>query len=287
MPFFLGEDSFDRGAFEISYKTGLTYVTSNVYHDHMNYELYYLVSNTSQHKDFYVEDSMYHMKPGDVMIVPPLVRHRTVNSDVARHSRVILLFDQAFIDPVIALLETADIRSVFFEKERLITLTSVGRSAMDTLLKRMSDELSARQDGFVSMARLHAAQIFVSLLRHSTASNTVESDAARPTAKTIMDVVEYINEHYQSPVSLHTLSSRFYMNASALSRSFKTAMSVPLTEYINQKRIDKAREILEKRNDSIVDISAEVGFSTPNYFVKVFKRFTGISPVAYKKSLKV
>jgi YesN/AraC family two-component response regulator len=203
--------------------------------------------------------------------------------------RVLLFFDRKFIDPVKSVLMPTDIDSLFFDRERMISLPATERNVIDMVLRKIHDEHTLQKEGHVDMARALTAQLLVSLIRHGTAVEPVVRDSSwrnSASAYAVSDIVNYIDQNFYNHITLSTLSKQFYMNASALSRSFKSVMSVTLTDYINQKRIEKAKELLEQRNDSISVTSAQVGFNTPTYFLKIFKRYTGLSPVAYKNQTK-
>lgn len=95
-------------------------------------------------------------------------------------------------------------------------------------------------------------------------------------------IIEYIHEHYDQDISLSELAEKFHMNYSYLSWYFKHRTSENLTTYINKIRIEKAKELLKYSDDSISQISAKIGFSEHNYFSKVFKKFSGMTPLEYR-----
>lgn len=97
-------------------------------------------------------------------------------------------------------------------------------------------------------------------------------------------IIEYIHEHYDQDISLSELAEKFHMNYSYLSWYFKHRTNENLTAYINKIRIEKAKELLRYTDDTISQISAKIGFSEHNYFSKVFKKFTGITPVEYRNT---
>ena len=98
-------------------------------------------------------------------------------------------------------------------------------------------------------------------------------------------LIEYVNQHYAEDISLSDLADKFHMNYSYLSCYFKQHTGENLTSYINRIRIDKAKDLLKYSDQSISQISAKIGFSEHNYFSKVFKKFTGMTPIEYRNSL--
>jgi len=97
-------------------------------------------------------------------------------------------------------------------------------------------------------------------------------------------IIEHIHANYDQDISLSELADKFHMNYSYLSWYFKHRTNENLTAYINKLRIEKAKELLKYNEDTISQISMKIGFSEHNYFSKVFKKFTGMTPVEYRNS---
>lgn len=97
-------------------------------------------------------------------------------------------------------------------------------------------------------------------------------------------IIDHIHEHYDQDISLSELADKFHMNYSYLSWYFKHRTNENMTAYINKVRIEKAKELLKYTDDTISQISSKIGFSEHNYFSKVFKKFTGMTPVEYRNT---
>jgi two-component system, response regulator YesN len=100
--------------------------------------------------------------------------------------------------------------------------------------------------------------------------------------KLIGEVKQYIRSHLDSDLSLTGLSNLFNYSSSYLSRVFSQTAGVSLTSYINLKRVDKAKELLQQTNANIQDVSAKVGFDSSQYFSIVFKKVVGTSPREFR-----
>lgn len=92
---------------------------------------------------------------------------------------------------------------------------------------------------------------------------------------------EYIMEHYSEKISLQSITERLDISYGYLSKCFKEVEGISLTEYLNQYRIDMAKELMKTQNLNISEISYAVGFGDPNYFSKCFKKYTGFTPKEY------
>jgi len=98
-------------------------------------------------------------------------------------------------------------------------------------------------------------------------------------------IYEYVNEHYANEISLSEMANALHLNYTYLSSYFKQRTQENLTSYINRVRTDKAKELLLDPSLSVSEISRLTGFSDHNYFSKVFKKMTGMTPVEYRHQI--
>ena len=96
-------------------------------------------------------------------------------------------------------------------------------------------------------------------------------------------LLEYIEDHYDEPLSLTDLAKHFHFNPSYLSSLFTSHNKESFKEYLNKLRTDKASELLRENVAPISEISSLVGYGDHSYFCKVFKKYTGLSPSHYRR----
>ncbi len=101
--------------------------------------------------------------------------------------------------------------------------------------------------------------------------------------KVIHEAVTYIHKNYRENVKLSDVAKYVGMNESYLSRLFKKNLNINFVDYLNQIRIQQAKELLNNPELLISDIAYQVGYSNENYFSRVFKAVEGISPRQYQK----
>ncbi|GGF71439.1 hypothetical protein GCM10010912_15740 [Paenibacillus albidus] len=110
--------------------------------------------------------------------------------------------------------------------------------------------------------------------------------SAAPSAGSITNMkklLEYIEEHYAEPLSLTDLARHFHFNPSYLSSLFTAHNHEGFKEHLNSIRTGKAAELLRAGEAPISEISSMVGYGDHSYFCKVFKKYTGLSPSAYRR----
>ena len=76
------------------------------------------------------------------------------------------------------------------------------------------------------------------------------------------------------------------MNTQYFCRYFKKLVGKTPTEYINDVRIEKAKELLAESDDKIIDIAIACGYDNIGYFIKRFKEQKHMSPSQYRKQIK-
>ncbi len=105
-------------------------------------------------------------------------------------------------------------------------------------------------------------------------------------AAAIDKVRSYIEEHMAEDLSLVRLANVIHFNPSYLSRLFKQECGVNLSEYIEEVRVGKARELLKQDELKISDIGIRIGYEAPHSFTRFFKKMTGVAPLEYRESLR-
>lgn len=103
----------------------------------------------------------------------------------------------------------------------------------------------------------------------------------------IIDAVEnYIRAYYDRDLKLSYLSKLYFVNPDYLCRLFRKETGKNFSEYVNDIRIEKSKQLLTGSDDAIMNIALQVGYNNVTYFNRVFRKQTGISPGEYRKVLK-
>ncbi|MDN2667993.1 AraC family transcriptional regulator [Vibrio sp. 14N.309.X.WAT.E.F5] len=100
----------------------------------------------------------------------------------------------------------------------------------------------------------------------------------------IEDIISYIEINLDQPLSLESIASKFSMSISNLQRRFKQSYNLTINGYIRQRRLDIARQHLERGLVSITEAAYEAGYQHPSNFTNAFKKAFGVPPHALVKS---
>ena len=112
--------------------------------------------------------------------------------------------------------------------------------------------------------------------------NTVNEE----TAVYFTKVLSYIDENYASPLDLQELAQKYGLNYSYLSQLFKKAIGVSFVEHLTNIRLTHACSMLSETYISVADIAEAVGFRDYHYFCSTFKRYYGVTPSQYRRSVR-
>ena len=101
-------------------------------------------------------------------------------------------------------------------------------------------------------------------------------------SKPVMQCVNYIYSHIKERITISTLADYTGLSENYLSRIFKQNLGVSISDYIREKKIEKATHLLRYSDKSLIDIANYLSFSSQSHFIKTFENFMGITPKKYR-----
>ncbi len=99
----------------------------------------------------------------------------------------------------------------------------------------------------------------------------------------IQSIIQFLDEHYQEPISLQELGKEFHISPSYLSHIFKTEIGLPPIKYLMNRKIGESQNLLMNTSLPISDISDSLGFNDSGHFSRTFKKYIGITPSEYRQ----
>ena len=116
-------------------------------------------------------------------------------------------------------------------------------------------------------------------------SGELTSPSSNPQNDIIHQVAHYIRLNYNKPFSQFACAQLFFINKNYMCRKFKNTFHISMVSYLNQIRIDRAKELLANPGIKIKDVANLVGYEDEKYFSRQFHKNTGISPNEYRNQL--
>ena len=101
----------------------------------------------------------------------------------------------------------------------------------------------------------------------------------------IRQAKEYIDRHFQKDISLDDISRELNISPYYFSKLFKEETGENYVEYVTGRRMDRAKQLLKNPDKSIKEVCVEAGYSDPNYFSRIFKKYQGVSSTEYKENV--
>lgn len=110
-----------------------------------------------------------------------------------------------------------------------------------------------------------------------------ESAAERPRGADLFHgICIYIQENFHRPISRECIAARFNLSPSHLSRLFRQQGHMRLADYISWVRLERAKFMLKKYRFRLEEVANRCGYVDVNYFCRVFKQKTGLTPSQYR-----
>lgn len=135
---------------------------------------------------------------------------------------------------------------------------------------RIFDTIYSLRDEIILYYRFIISQIKKSEIKESYSDN-------------IITALSYINSNFHLEISLSSTADRIGISRQYLSKKFKDECGMSFVDYLTNKRINYAKELLEMSKYSIGEIACKSGYHNYNYFLRVFKEKTGKTPNEYHR----
>lgn len=221
---------------------------------------------------------------GDILFINEHTPHKTTVT--ASDSIISLLqFDRRHITPDSVASQNAHLTAFFNVLIPSFYIWRNGDPCADELMTyfdRMEEELAGQQPAYKDYIKGYLYLVTALLERQGIISclSTRHNSAA---VRRLAPLFSYIDTHFNQPLTLEELGNTMNLDPSYLCRLFKRTLGHTIGHYLNFVRIREAENLLLYSEMNITEISFATGFTDPVYFDRVFKRFNGCTPTAYRK----
>lgn len=249
-------------------------------HCHDFYELYIHYQGG---KLYYVDGTVFPLRPNQLIIMPPFRMHGLVGGDELHN------YERGFL-----YLRPATLRKLGFGQIDLQRyFDSRAQAGMfyyemppedAAACKQLLIDISDSMDSPDEMTQFRNYGRMVDYLAFVCKAAQEASVPVQPTVvnEVIFDVLQYINDHFTEPLKLEDIARRFAISISYLSHEFTRYAGRSVYEYILYRRVQLAKENLLTEM-SLSEVADRSGFGDYSGFLRSFRRMTGMSPNAYRK----
>lgn len=255
-----------------------------------------------------IEKHMYEMKPGDIAVVPPKVRHRAVpgvdiidkikdfeNPEAANrykaqpcsenkgdnvYRRFVFWIRSSLVEE---LNKKSQAYNYLFDKalkkeEYVHHLDTLAHNSIKSKLIGMLEELHTERFGKEAQIENLLQDFLLNLNRIVYHEN--EKAAANEGVSAYQTITDYISTHLEDDLSLDALSEHFYLNKYYIAHLVQENTGLSLHQYITKKRLSACCEAA-RDGQLIGDVCAQYGFQNYSGFYRAFKKEYGMSPSQY------
>lgn len=151
-------------------------------------------------------------------------------------------------------------------------------------MRGLLDQLTATARSSDYMRDMLINEQLARLLRLVMEQSWHPEDKVLPSKRaSVMEVRQYLDEHYAERIALDELAASFFISKYYLAHSFKEQFGVTINAYLQSVRVTHAKQLLRFTGKTIDEIAAEVGLPDPAYFSRLFKKVEGVAPSAYRE----
>ena len=228
-------------------------------------------------KQIQVEDRLYEMQGGDLLVVFPGERHGAEDFVQNRTSLASLLMAVPTEVPRFCMLEEEE-RSALWEQLKLLKgrMLKVSPSVCRTM-DRLFDHVNTGLP-------LERARIRTELMRFlfQILEEAGEEDKSLPAD--IAAVIRYIREAREEMPDIAKMAALVNLSESRFKQKFKQATGIPPAEFTVREKIRESQTLLKDPARTVTSIAMELGFSSSQHFSVLFRKYTGLSPIQYRQN---
>lgn len=253
-----------------------------IYHDHDFAEITYILSGKGK---YLIEGKEYDVSAGDVVMCNPGTGHQHLLADPKNPT---VEFFTGFSDFHFKNMPKNSI--ILPDGEYVLHTSSETKQEISKHCYEMLAENQMNEPGKYFMLKTHLMQIMLLIIREITDVKDQRQEGCNFESYhkiyAVKQIINYLNENYENKISLDQIARNMYLSPVYISKIFKEETGESPINYLIKIRLEKAKDLLVHSDDnSIKSVANQVGYDDVYHFSKLFKKYYGISPLYYKKSM--
>lgn len=239
-------------------------------HAHSFTELFYVVNGDGY---FSSEDGDKPIHKDSLIIINPNTRHTEKSSSAKRLTYIALGIDNTqfeFTEDGKKLNTPYHIYDFHNHQQHILPL-----------MKEMLAEIIEKKNGHEEICQNYFSILMLRILRITRESCSIAAPSVVPPECAV--IKQYMDSHYKEGITLDLLAEVSHLNKYYLSHIFSDAFGISPINYLLERRILHSKDLLKNSDFTITQIAQLSGFSSSNYFSQSFKKYTGLTPRAYRE----
>lgn len=232
---------------------------------------------------YVVEGVTYFLRPWDLLLVPHDRIHRPIIDASEPYERIVLWLDRDWLKH--SSTEETSLETCFEEAIRrnfhLLRLTPESRPAYLQTLQSLESALRSEEFGHRLLSDTLCQQLLIAAARDILTDRTAEQTDSYRSDPKMEEVLRYITSHLEEELSVDLLAGRFYLSRYYLMHRFKAVTGYSVHQYITQKRLLLAGELL-RQGVPVMKAAEQAGFREYSTFLRAFQNTFRVSPRAFQ-----
>ncbi len=278
MNHFSGEDMFGSGA-SVYVERSKSFCYGK--HTHEFLELVYIKDGTGKH---IINDVSYDVKKGDLLFINYGKTHSFESENGMDYYNILLTPE--FISEQLTNSENAiDLLTLScfesfsnFNDEPKIRFSSSEIIFVEQLLNEMEREFAKKDAGYTEVLKSCITVLLIHIFRKMDRGMLADDK------KIPAEILDYIDNNYNEKITIKDLAKRCFYNPSYFSRIFSEIYGMTITEYISERRFEKACQLLSESDMTVEEVARSAGYRDTAAIFRHFKKKLGITPGDYRKN---
>ena len=151
------------------------------------------------------------------------------------------------------------------------------------IISSLKTELSNKSAYYREVVKTHVLQLLATILRKVGEAGVTKTNSTPWKESVVSQVRDYIERNYSKNIRLAEISQEVCISGNYLNTIFKSITGHTIIQYVENFRINKAKELLRCSDSSAGSIAAQLGYYDQYHFSKIFKKETGYTPTQFRK----
>lgn len=252
-------------------------------HIHDCYEIYFSISGGRQ---FLIDNRFYDIQPGDIFFINQYESHYLSKLDQAMHERFLLTIHPDYMRSISS--EQTDLNLCFQHRagdvSHRLHLTLEEQNRFRYFVHKLTGfsgfGADLEEKAVFTELMVFLNRIFYHKMNPQAAPEPEPAEENGAYHTQVDEILTFINQNIENPLSIEDLSSHFFLSSSYLCRIFKATTGTTINKYITAKRITVAKSLLSS-GCSVTETCERCGFNDYSNFLKAFTKAVGLSPKKY------
>ena len=243
------------------------------YHYHEFCKILLLISGQGS---YCVSGQRYALHSGDIVLIGSRSVHKPELDDDVAYERIIIYVSPEYLQKMST--PDCDLLSLFSGESRpVVRLMESRRRAVFQLASTMEQNLEREGFGREVLSQADLLRLLVELGRSITDADTSLPQPTVPQNRRILEIMEYIDRNLDEEIDMDRLSEEFYISKYYMMRLFQRETGETIYNYLTQRRLLRARELMES-GFSATQCCYACGFHSYSSFTRAYSKYFGTTP---------